>query len=405
MKKYFLSFVLFCFLAGFAWPQQQALSYFLFLLNQIYSKTLFKIDQKIWLQHSLRILFPYRKFPPTSLNQYTQILEEYLKELPQPQRNLFLTDAIQSLLASLPDPYADFLSPKEIEEEKKEHHGNTFIGFGLELAQHENGVVVAGILPQSPAKKAGVIPGDKILEINGRKIQTLKDAFGKLNPPDVFLVLQRGKKNFKKKIHAGWIHLVPFDAKFYEHIGYVHMEVILPDSAKKFADTMNTFQSKGIHLLVLDLRDCLGGNVNSAAKISGYFLHPQDLIYIQESRNFHQAFRNMAQKHFNVPLVILTDGATASAGELLTGALKDHHAAWVYGEKTLGKGFMETTWLLPGGWELRLTTAQYLLPNGKAVQGRGIEPDVTCQTFPVFQCQTGKFASQIELLLHQIGEQ
>lgn len=405
MRKCFAAIAVVVLLARPAFSQDPGMSYFLFILDQIRSKTVFQVDEPSWLQSSLEILFPNQSFRPVSLGDYTQILEKKISSLSPDQKDLFLTSAIRSLLDSLPDPYAAFLSPEEVREEASQQQGGQFSGFGLELAQRKNGVEIAGFLPHSPAAAAGLLPGDRLAAIDGSPITMLQQAFAGLNPRPLTLSVARGNKMLQVRLAPGPIRLISFRSETVGQTGYVKMEAIAPSAGDDFSAALAKFGSERVKLIVLDLRDCVGGDVLAARSIAGHFLKAGSLLYTKESRVSRDPSYTTQEARAPAPLVILVDGATASAAELISGALQDHHAAILYGARTLGKGYIETTWSLGGGWALRMTTARYRRPSGREVQGTGVTPDFFCQGIPSrFSCDKGEYGSRLEVLLHALKD-
>ncbi|MCX7805881.1 MAG: S41 family peptidase [Planctomycetota bacterium] len=325
-----------------------------------------------------------------------RIMERYVEEVPEEQ--LFY-GAMKGMAATL-DPHSQFLPPEEYEEMDRQTTGK-FGGVGMEISQEAPGVLVV-ITPimGTPAHKAGILPGDRLLEVNGRSVRDMT--------VDLAANMLRGEPGTEVKISVeregedAPIELTLVReiirvksvkiARMLEgepKIGYVLLGRFQEDTAKALDEAISGLESQGMAGLVLDLRMNSGGLLSAAVETCDLFLD-EGVIVETRGRTGHsspwggeerEVFRARAKgTHPRRPMAVLTDEGTASAAEICAGALRDHGLAILVGQKTYGKGSVQS--LMPvdvgsgrrGG--LKLTTAYYYLPSGDRIHGRGIEPDV-----------------------------
>jgi carboxyl-terminal processing protease len=365
------------------------------------------------------------------MNQYLSIIARHLETKSISGKNYFLTKAIRSLLSALPDPYSSFSSPEQLRKEQQHEKGDTFKGFGIELRKQHGKVFIADLLSHSPSIKSGLLPGDHVLSIQGKKITGLRKAWRLLTPRghhEIPIVISRNGTQKKFFLIPGKIHLIPFEAKqidlsSHEKIGYIRMTLIVPGDGRKFLKTARKFEINRDNLLVLNLTGAVGGDLKTAEKIADLFLPSKSLLFTEKSRSSSFSEYSKTEPRITLPLVIVVNGGTASAAELLTAALKDHHAAYLYGSRTLGKGYIQSSWHFPvcssnnkgfpflaesasefswdcpNNWVLQFTTAEFIRPSGKRIEGTGIAPNVLCRGVSYFtSCSEGKFTPVLERL-------
>lgn len=310
--------------------------------------------------------------------RYIQFVKEKIASSPA-RRDEIIRQIIERIIFEMGDPYAAFLTPQDVALEETRRQGQDYPGYGLMLATRSGRVIVAGPLPNSPAERAGILPNDVLESIDGKPVHALFEVLhsidARTNRPILIEVGRLGRR-MSVKITPGPIRMTPFISRDFPHAGYIAMEVMIPGNEIKFFKTVSQFQKQGKRFLILDLRNCVGGDVDTAARIAGYLLKSQDIVYVEKTREKRTAFTNPVPVHLEIPVVVLTNSATASAAELLAGALKDHRRATLIGERTVGKGTMQGTWPLRDGSALRITIGTYLTPLGNTVADLGIAPDV-----------------------------
>ncbi len=294
--------------------------------------------------------------------------------------------AINGMLTSL-DPHSNYLNTRDFNDMKVQTRGE-FGGLGIEVSM-ENGLVkVISPIDDTPAARAGLKPGDVITALDGQPVQglTLPQAVEKMRGPvnsDIKLTIRRkGHPPFDVKLTRATIrvqsvrsHLIGKD------IGYIRITSFTEQTDVGLNNAMkNLKQEAGGKLrgVVLDLRNNPGGLLDQAVAVSDAFLDKGEIVSTR-GRRADDAQRYNAQPGDiadGLPMAVLINGGSASASEIVSGALKDHHRAVLIGTRSFGKGSVQTIIPLPGHGAMRLTTARYYTPSGRSIQDEGIEPDI-----------------------------
>lgn len=317
-------------------------------------------------------------------SQIFRLIEEnYVSEINP--RDLIL-GAIEGMLSSL-DPHSALMKPEEFKELEIETKG-TFTGIGIEITIKDDVITVVAPIEDTPAWRAGIRPGDKILRIDDKSTKGMKltEAVKLLRGPkgtQVRLTILRGEKDIiELTLTRDVIPIRSVRAKVIEEgYGYVRIshfqEKTLNELIQALKQLEKETQLKG---LVLDLRNNPGGLLSSAVEVSDEFLENGTIVSIRGKAKTNQmefrAHPNPPDRKHRYPIVILINRGTASAAEIVTGALKDHKRALVLGEKSFGKGSVQTVIPIEGDYAVRLTTALYYTPSGITIHKQGIQPDI-----------------------------
>lgn len=304
-----------------------------------------------------------------------------------------LQGAIKGMLDVL-DPHSSYMKPESFKDLQIETQGS-FSGIGIEITQKDGVLMVVSPIEGTPAFKKGVQAGDRIIKINDQftKEMSLVEAVELLRGPKgsevTISILRKGWTEIQEiALVRDEIPLYSVKARLLEP-GYAYVR-ITNFQAKTTADTrseINKMTEKGkIAGLILDLRNNPGGLLEQAVNVSDLFLD-QGLIVYTDGRIKDQNMEYTAHPggpQYTFPMVVLVNGGSASASEIVAGALQDHKRALIIGEQTFGKGSVQTIFPLNNGAGLRLTTARYYTPNGTSIQAKGITPDliVPLQTIP-----------------------
>lgn len=298
--------------------------------------------------------------------------------------------AIKGMVASIDDPYTFFLTPEE-NEQSKDDLGGKFQGIGAQLGLKEGSIVVVAPLKDSPAEAAGLKTNDIIVEVDSESTErwTLLQAVSKIRGEegtDVTLTVLRGGETQEITITRQEIKVpsVELSYKSFEGKSVAHLQL------NQFGDTTNSEWDKAtreisqkyrrgeIAGMVLDVRGNPGGYLDSAVYIASEFLERGKKIVTQETTGADDRVNTVRRGGdlLDIPLVVLINGGSASASEILAGALRDHDRATIVGEKSFGKGSVQEALDLSGGAGLHVTIAKWILPNGEWINGKGIEPQI-----------------------------
>ncbi|PIY70372.1 hypothetical protein COY89_01540 [Candidatus Roizmanbacteria bacterium CG_4_10_14_0_8_um_filter_36_36] len=298
--------------------------------------------------------------------------------------------AIKGLVASLNDPYTFFLTPDE-NKQSKDDLGGKFEGIGAQLGLKDNQIIIVAPLKNSPAETAGVKSGDVISKVDKQSTKnwTLTQAVAKIRGPKgtkVKLGLLRNGKEVnveivRKQINVPSVEL-SYETKNKQKVAILNLnqfgENTNQEWDKAISEIKNQWDKKEIAGLVLNLRDNPGGFLDGAAYLASEFLPFGKIVVKQESttteNKTYYVLKNGRLK--NIPLVVLINRGSASASEIVAGALRDHKRTKLIGEKTFGKGSVQEAIDLDKNAGLHVTVAKWILPNGDWINGKGIEPDV-----------------------------
>ncbi len=316
-------------------------------------------------------------------NVFERVKAEYVE--PVSDRDL-IENAINGMLTGL-DPHSSYMNAKAFRDMQVQTHGE-FGGLGLEVTQ-ENGIIkVVSPIDDTPAARAGIRSGDLITTIDNTTVQglSLNDAVDKMRgPPNSTIRLVIKRENVEKPIEVSLqrevIHIQVVKSHMEGDIGYVRLTQFNEQTDSGLRAAVAKFRQQvgdRLHGIVLDLRNNPGGLLDQAVAVSDDFLEQGEIVstrarHADDSQRWNAKPGDIAG---GLPVVVLTNGGSASASEIVAGALQDHHRAVVLGQRTFGKGSVQTVIPLPGNGAMRLTTARYYTPSGRSIQGLGITPDV-----------------------------
>ena len=326
-----------------------------------------------------------------SLYKYLRTLSEaihyiqknYVKDVDSKE---LIYNAIKGMTSSL-DPHSLFLTPDMFKEMQVETKGE-FGGIGIEITMKDGVLTIVSPIEDTPAWRAGLKAGDKIIKINGKSTRgmTLMEAVKKLRGPKgtkvTITILRDGQKPFDVTIVRDIIKIKSVTFKMLnekERIGYIKIKSFQERTTKELDKAFYALYKKGLKGLILDLRNNPGGLLQQAVEVSDRFLKGGKLIVYTKGKGATENLRFFSHDRKTypyVPMVILVNAGSASASEIVTGALKAHKRAVVIGERTFGKGSVQTLFPLSDGSALKLTTAYYYTPDGVCIEEKGIEPDI-----------------------------
>jgi carboxyl-terminal processing protease len=318
------------------------------------------------------------------LRTFTEVLSmvkrHYVEEVKSKD---LIYGAIKGMLNSL-DPHSSFMTAEGYKEMQVETKGE-FGGIGIQIGMKENVLTVIAPIDDTPAARAGVKAADKIIKIDGVSTHdmTLQDAVSKMRGAPktavTISIIREGWKELKDfKLIREIIKIKSVKSKVLEGgIGYIKLTQFQEQSAADLTAALTKLKEEKITSLVLDLRNDPGGLLNSAIDVTSQFLPKGKLIVYTKTRSGEkQEFFTANGDYFTLPMIVLVNQGSASASEIVAGALKDWNRAVILGTVTFGKGSVQTVIPLSGGAGLRLTTAKYYTPKGRSIQGTGITPDI-----------------------------
>lgn len=327
-----------------------------------------------------------------NLEVFAEVLRQIEKNYVDPQEaKKLISSAIKGMVQSL-DPHSSFMTKEEHQDLLMETKGS-FSGVGIEITLKDNIIVVVSAIEGTPAYEAGIESGDKIVKIDEKSTidMTIVDAVKSIRGEKgtkVKLTIMRGASE-KPLEFVVTRSVIPLKSvrqfPLTPAIGYIRVSNFQSKTTEDLVAALNTLE-KGEKLegLVLDLRNNPGGLLSQAIEVSDLFLD-SGVIVSTKGRDGSQDMEVSAHKHSNerkYPIVVLVNGGSASASEIVAGALQDNKRALVLGTKTFGKGSVQTILPLSDGSGLRLTTARYYTPSGKSIQVSGIIPDVEVKLTP-----------------------
>jgi carboxyl-terminal processing protease len=341
-----------------------------------------------------------RDDPYPNLKLFSTVLERVRQDYVDGDKVTYedlIQGAMKGMLNTL-DPHSEFMDSSKYDELKKDTQGE-FGGVGIVISMKDGHVTVVSPMEDTPSYKAGILSGDRIVKIDGRSTEkfSIQDAVKKL----------RGEPGSKVDVTI----LRPSTGQLTNHtlaraaikvdtvkdingrrefplsenkIGYIRLSQFGEQTPDDFEDALRALEKKGMESLILDLRGNPGGLLDAAVKVVEKFVPRGTLVVSTEGRNAQQKseHRAMARNtHLNLPMVVLVNGGSASASEIVSGALQDLTAkgickAVILGEQTFGKGSVQSILPLNGGSALRLTTAKYYTPSHKVIHEKGITPDI-----------------------------
>ena len=325
------------------------------------------------------------------LDLFGEVLERVRSDyVEKPEDGKLIESAINGMLTAL-DPHSAYLNPKHFRDMQVQTRGE-FGGLGIEVTM-ENGVVkVVSPIEDTPASKAGLMSGDLITHLDKEQILglTLQEAVekmrGPVNSPITLTVLRKGVEDpFDVKVTRDVIHINPvkYNAEG-DDVGYIRVTTFNEQTTanlQKAVEDLKKQLGPNLKGYVLDLRNNPGGLLDQAISVSDAFLD-QGAIVLTRGRNLEETQRSNARQGDitdGQKIVVLINGGSASASEIVAGALQDHHRATILGTRSFGKGSVQTIIPLGSNGALRLTTARYYTPSGRSIQAKGIAPEVVVE--------------------------
>ena len=292
--------------------------------------------------------------------------------------------SMKGVVAALGDPYSVFLDPV-ISEEFTEELSGKFQGIGAEIGMKQERLTIISPLPESPAEKAGLKPGDKVMAIDGNETtgisldEAVKQIRGEKGTEVILTVARENADSFLDiTITRDTIDIKSVVLEMKDNIGYIKLTHFNQDTAQEFGEIVNELLTKSPKGVILDLRNNAGGYLDVAIEIAGYWVKNGDVVVkesfgdVEIDRNYNSTGQEQLASY---KTVVIVNGGSASASEIVAGALQDFELANVVGEVTFGKGSVQELEQLSDGSSVKITIARWLTPFGRSIDKEGVAPD------------------------------
>ena len=333
-------------------------------------------------------------------------LKEYIKEnyVEGAKDDSLMDGAMKGIFEALEDPYSVYMTATEFKSMNESTSGN-FGGIGVIVTKSEEGyITVVAPVEDTPGEKAGIKTNDKIIKVDdkdllGMELDKAVELIKGKPGSKVTLTISRDKvpQPMVFEITREMINQKAIKGEVKENdIGYIRISSFDSDADKDFKKELTSLKNKKIKGLILDLRQNPGGYVSSCLEIADEILGEGMVVYTEDIKKNRQVYNSKAGG-LEVPLVILVDGGSASASEILSGAVKDRKAGLLIGEKTFGKGLVQSVESLKDGSGFKLTTQKYYTPNGISINKIGIEPDIEVKPMEVKEGQRPEDLKDLQL--------
>lgn len=317
-----------------------------------------------------------------TLASFRKIIDQ--KFLGEIDEQNILNETIKGYIKGLNDPYTEYMTKEEMEEFSQDVMGN-FAGIGIYLTKdiEKNAVIVISPIKDTPAHKAGILPGDIITKVDGVSYtgEQLNEASNKIKGEigtSVKLEILRDGKTMEFEVTRENIKINHVESKIFDNkIGYIEFNSFDEGCSEEFKQKLEELKNKNITSLIIDIRSNGGGLVTEALEIADFIVEKDaTLLITTDKKQKEEITKAKNDPIINVPVILLTNSSSASASEILAGALKDNNKATIVGEKTYGKGVIQELLTLTDGSGLKITTNEYFTPNRNKINKVGITPDV-----------------------------
>ncbi len=305
------------------------------------------------------------------------VRSRYIEEVPIER---LMSGAIRGMVNSLNDPYSIYMDAKMYKEFRMETEGS-FSGVGIVISVKDKSLLVVSPIEGTPGEKAGIRSGDQILKIDGQdtKDLALDEAVGKIRGKegtDVTLTLRRGDKVRDVKLTRANIQIKTVSSRMLpEKIAVIRLSMFNEQTAGEFSKQYEAMEAQGMKALILDLRDNPGGLLDSSVRVANKLV-PKGPVVSVVTRDGEKEVHYSKLEQVKYPLAVLVNGGSASASEIVAGAVQDTGAGTLIGTKTFGKGSVQSIVKLSNDTAIKLTIAKYATPKNRFINGIGIEPDV-----------------------------
>lgn len=327
----------------------------------------------------------YYKIDKTSSNKdylkeleyaYNNILNSYVEKVDEKE----LTNAaIKGMYNYLGDPYTSYLD-KDSTDNLMDRLKGEYKGIGVEITTNESGTVVMTVFENSPAEEAGIMVGDIItkvkgVDVNGKTTSEVSNMIKSTNG-NVEIEVNRGGITKTLTLKVSTVSIKSVIKNKYDKTGYLRIETFSNTTYKQFKESLETLEKDGIENLIVDVRNNGGGFLNSAVEIAELFVEKGKPIYGLQTKDKKEMYKDTTKEKRDYKVIVLINGGSASASEVLASALKESYGATLLGTKSYGKGTVQDTSELESGGMIKYTTAYWLTPKGVTINEKGLTPDI-----------------------------
>lgn len=327
--------------------------------------------------------YQYREYQ--KLEKVLKIKDTVQRDFYQPVDEKKIIEAMnKGTFEGLEDPYSNYYDKEEFKQLMETTSG-AYVGVGIIVSPGEDGLItVVAPIEDTPAEKAGVKPGDKILKVNDEPFSAkeMNEAISKIKgtPGEkVKIGLARGSQTLDVEIVREEIQLKSVKSEMKEDIAYIRISNFDQKTGEEFEEHLSKVKANNPKGLILDLRDNPGGLLDQVKEVADNILGEATIVYTMDRTGSKRYLKSDAQGKLEIPLVVLVNGNSASASEILAGAVRDNEAGTLVGTTTFGKGLVQSVVELDDQTGYTLTTAQYFTPSGEYIHKKGITPDVVIE--------------------------
>lgn len=325
------------------------------------------------------------KYVNEFISTYNKLLDEYYEDLDE---NKLVDAAINGMLEYTGDDYTIYMNEDATESLNEKLEG-TYEGIGIRISLNDNNeIYVYEVFDESPAKVAGMQTGDILLSINGEDLsgKSTEEASKLIQDSSqskFTIVIRRNEENLTFEVERKTLIVPAINSSIKEvngkKIGYIYLETFSSTLDTQVESTLLSMENDGIDSLIIDVRYNTGGYLTSCTNIIELFLAKDKLMYSIKSKKDSVDYKDTTDTKREYPIVVLINGSSASASEILASSLKYSYGATIVGTKSYGKGKVQTTGTLDDGTMIKYTSARWFMPNGECIDGVGIEPDVNIE--------------------------
>ncbi len=310
------------------------------------------------------------------LDVYYSLSEEYYENIDKEE---MLESAIKGMTDYLGDSYTTYLSEEETKQLEETLIGK-YKGIGISFSNR----TVASVFKNSPAERAGILPGDKFVSVNGNDCTELTDTeisnLIKSNDKSAVVVMNRDGKESSYTIELNSLNVPAISYSITEDkIGYIYISTFSSTLAEQVQEALIDLESQSMKSLIIDVRDNAGGYLVAASGVANLFLEKGKTIYSLQSNDILQIYKDETEEKRDYKILVLINKNSASAAEILAASLKESYGATLLGEKSYGKGKVQQTKELSDGRMVKYTTAKWLTPTGVCIDQLGLEPDIAVE--------------------------